>query len=286
LTKIAILGGNGFVGKNLQVLLHQKGFAFTSLNSVDCAELLKGFRSRQGTKIEFDTIINLTSKYNNRSTLLSEEEFNKMVNLPLEFISKFSNQNTLVVNTSSFVQRNLMNFQDQEPSYVLAKSMVLTQLTDMGVLGNIKFVDFNIFTLFGPWDRANRFIPTLFQSLKTHQILNCTLGEQLVGYVPVAKLCDSIWKVMMKEREFSGANHFSLWPKHIMTLRKLIEDFLNSIAAKGHVQWGSVPYTGQELMKLPTNSLPYFQSPYNSKETPKDLKKLWEMYLLGRITFI
>ena len=274
------------MGKNLQVLLHQKGFAFTSLNSVDCAELLKGFRSRQGTKIEFDTIINLTSKYNNRSTLLSEEEFNKMVNLPLEFISKFSNQNTLVVNTSSFVQRNLMNFQDQELSYVLAKSMVLTQLTDMGVLGNIKFVDFNIFTLFGPWDRANRFIPTLFQSLKTHQILNCTLGEQLVGYVPVAKLCDSIWQVMMEEREFSGANHFSLWPKHIMTLRKLIEDFLNSIAAKGHVQWGSVPYTGQELMKLPTNSLPYFQSPYNSKETPKDLKKLWEMYLLGRITFI
>lgn len=112
--KIAILGAHGFVGRNLGRLLVSQGHDVTGyvLNpelgakiGFECESVYKLLNSRIGAEPVYDVTINLAARRATRAQPFSESQVNDFTyEIPKEFIIRTAGPETLVVNSSTYIQ--------------------------------------------------------------------------------------------------------------------------------------------------------------------------------------
>ena len=112
--KILVLGGSGFLGKKLIDNLSQQPIElFAAVRNIpatsnqNCTYVLVGDLSKDSSlePLVFDVIINVAMKRSSRHLPVSDEVMRELnYEIPLHVIRSYSNQSTLVINTSTYIQ--------------------------------------------------------------------------------------------------------------------------------------------------------------------------------------
>lgn len=280
--KIAILGASGFVGRNLtQHLTEELVVPFDYLKAETA--LSKNVWRQQ--KLEtFDVIINLSG----HNPIIKESEVirRRLLQVPLEFIQTFSNDSTLVINTSTYVQNMYGKYGSTVNLYGQSKFELSSELTFRAEKNRFRLIDIHLFTLFGIFDRKFRFIPQLFSCILNQRELNATLGEQLIGLTPVEILCKEIREFVVDQKLHQNSLTFSFWPSKFFRLKDIVETFLRENQLSININWGAIPYSGHEMLFEWPALFPHSERIASFDSVQVHLTKLWNKYTRNHSIFI
>lgn len=147
--KTLVLGGSGFLGKKLIDNLSQQPIElFAAVRNIssggnqNCTYILVddlGKDSLLGPLV-FDVIINVAMKRSSRRLPVSDEVIRDLnYEIPLRIIRSYSNQSTLVINTSTYIQ-NYKGVKGQTvETYGATKELLSTALNLMPAPAFIRF---------------------------------------------------------------------------------------------------------------------------------------------------
>lgn len=115
---------------------------------------------------------------------------------------------------------------------------------------NIKGIWNRIFSLYGPGDNANYFIPYIVNSIKNNNVPELTSCEQHWDYLYIDDAAEAFYRQIESNCEglFNICNGETLVLKDIVMM---IQDFINN---DSKVNFGAVPYSLNQVMKLSGNS--------------------------------
>ena len=253
--KILVLGGSGFLGKKLIDNLSQQPIELyaavrntPSISNQNCTyilvdDLVKG--SSLGPLV-FDVIINVAMKRSSRHLPVTDEVMRELnYENPLRIIRSFSNQRTLVVNTSTYIQ-NYKGVKGQTvETYGATKELLSTALESDAGTGLYRVLDLYLFTLYGPGDRDTHLVPLLLSAIKNRTVVSLSEGNQLMNLLFAQDAVDSIVGAITNSNKGYSAYH--LWEPVYFTVRDLVLTIEQALDTNLKVEWGAVPYGGHEM---------------------------------------
>jgi nucleoside-diphosphate-sugar epimerase len=250
LKKLLVIGGNGFVGRHLIQNLDKDLFeafalvrSFPELPLQGCRYLqMNDLLSRRNLK--FDIIINVSML---RSTSPPNENsiFESNYLVPIEVIKQHSFSETVVINTSTYIQHYLGIPDNPVEVYGIAKSKLSNDLEALAQKGEFILKDLYLFTLFGENDRADRFLPNLIKRIRNRSDLYLTGGEQLLNLLNISDLVPIL--LAEANTKTSSYERFRLWDDQYLKLSELVLQLVGD--REMNVYFGQKKYNGHEMFE-------------------------------------
>ena len=255
--KILVLGGSGFLGKKLIDKMSQQSIELhTAVRSVPLSlqrncnyilieDLEKGSSS---IPLEFDVIVNVAMKRSSKRLPVPDDDLRQLnYEIPLNIIRRYSNQNTLVINTSTYIQ-NYKGIKGQTiEAYGATKELLSSALKSDADEGLYRVLDLYLFTLYGPGDRETHLVPLLLSAIKSKTVVSLSEGKQLLNLLYAQDAVDSIVGAITSSKKGYSAYH--LWEPVYFTVRDLVLAIEQALETKLQVEWGAVPYGGHEMFE-------------------------------------
>jgi len=255
--QILVLGGSGFLGKKLIDKMSQQSIELhTAVRSVPLSlqrncnyilikDLEKGSSS---IPLEFDVIVNVAMKRSSKRLPVPDDDLRQLnYEIPLNIIRRYSNQNTLVINTSTYIQ-NYKGIKGQTvETYGATKELLSSALKSDASEGLYRVLDLYLFTLYGPGDRETHLVPLLLSAIKSKTVVSLSEGKQLLNLLYAQDAVDSIVGAITNNKKGYSAYH--LWEPVYFTVRDLVLDIEQALETKLQVEWGAVPYGGHEMFE-------------------------------------
>ena len=283
--KIAILGARGFIGGNLGRQLVSHGHEVTGyvLNpelgagiGFECKSVYELLRSRIGTECGYDITINLAARRATRAQPFTESQVNDFTyEIPREFILRTAGSNTLVLNSSTYIQNFGGATGHTVDSYGASKERLSRFLEDQSSHHKFRTIDLFFFTLYGAGDRPNHLVPLLLDAAATGKQISLSPGNQLMNLLYVDDAIQNILK-SIDQVGFSDYQKNYVWSGEYFSVHELVERIQSSIGREIDCAWGERDYVGHEMMEawtIPMEQLPGFTAP-----TPLEvgIRKTWK----------
>jgi len=284
--KIAILGAHGFVGRNLGRLLVSHGHEVTgyvlnpelgSTIGFTCKSVSELLESRIGFKPGYDVTINLAARRATRVQPFTESQVNDFTfEIPKEFILRTATPETLVLNSSTYIQNFGGTTGRTVDSYGASKEKLSCFLEKESSHHKFKTIDLFFFTLYGAGDRPNHLVPLLLDAALTGKQISLSPGDQLMNLLYIEDAIENIMK-SINQFEFDHYQKNYVWSNEYFSVRELV-DRIQSIIGQGiNCAWGEREYVGHEMMEpwaIPMEQLPWFNAPTALEE---GINKTWKI---------
>jgi nucleoside-diphosphate-sugar epimerase len=271
--KIAILGARGFVGGNLGRLLASHGHEVTGyvLNpelgvniGFECRSVYKLLDSRIGDEPAYDVTINLAARRATRAQPFSESQVNDFTyEIPKEFILRTAGPETLVLNTSTYIQNFGGKTGQTVDSYGASKEKLSRFLEQESLRHSFKTIDLFFFTLYGVGDRPNHLVPLLLDAAFTGKQISLSPGNQLMNLLYIEDALENILKCINQDKFASYQKNY-VWADQYLSVREIVDRIQSSIGREIDCAWGEREYVGHEMMEpweIPMEQLPGFNAP-------------------------
>lgn len=269
--KILVLGGSGFLGKKLIDNLSQQPIELfaavrniPAISNQNCTYVLVGDLSKDSSvgPLVFDVIINVAMKRSSRHLPVSDEVIRELnYEIPLSVIRRYSNQSTLVINTSTYIQ-NYKGVKGQTvETYGATKELLSIALKSDADTGLYRVLDLYLFTLYGPGDRDTHLVPLLLSAIRNRTVVSLSEGNQLMNLLYAQDAVDSIVGAITHGNKGYSAYH--LWEPVYFTVRDLVLTIEQVLETNLKVNWGAVPYGGHEMFEpwaIPMEKFPNLMS--------------------------
>jgi len=287
--KIAILGARGFVGGNLGRLLTSYGHQVIGyvLNpevgknvGFECKSVYGLLDSRISAEASYDVTINLAARRATRTQPFTEIQVNDFTyEIPKEFILRTAGPETLVINSSTYIQNFGGKTGNTVDSYGASKEKLSRFLERESSHHKFRCKDLYFFTLYGVGDRPNHLVPLLLDAAATGKQIELSPGKQLMNLLYVDDAIQNIINGLDQVGVIGYQKHY-LWSSEYFSVRELVERIQSTIGRKIDCAWGEREYVGHEMMepwKIPMEQLPGFTAP-TSLEV--GISKIWKSFLI------
>jgi nucleoside-diphosphate-sugar epimerase len=256
--KILVIGGGGFLGRKILerlAMTENQLYALVlrePLSPVPNCEyiLVADYPHDHGfTELTFDVIVNVAMKRSTRVNPLSDDELNiSNYRTPLAVIRRKSTKDTLVINTSTYIQNYEGKIGNTVEKYGASKELLSKSLRFDAELGQYKVVDLFLFTLYGPGDRENHLVPLLLSSIDQRARLQLSEGNQLINLLYVDDAVDNIVNALSISAH--GYNPYCLWNDDYVTVKQLVSTIEDVFKVEMKIEWGAKDYAGHEMFTL------------------------------------
>lgn len=270
LDKLYIVGGSGFIGKNMVRCLYEK-YAISVFDKYIDSEYFSQYSDVQCYKIELDKdqiddnietpkyLINLVSIVTaERNLELFDDMIQSNLKVLLNLYSRFKNDSALKLfvqfgSSEEYgdIESPFTEDMREEPNSPYALVKQLTTNTAIMLYRNFKFPIMVVRpgNLFGPMQDESKFIPYVIEQLRNNQPLNVTLCEQKRDFIYVDDFIDGIEKLMCHANNVVG-EIVNLSSTISVSLREIIEICKSLFRSTSHVNYGAIPYRHKEIMDL------------------------------------
>jgi nucleoside-diphosphate-sugar epimerase len=285
--KFAILGARGFVGRNLGQILVSQGHEVTGyvLNpehgagvGFKCKSVYELLNSRIGIEPAYDVTINLAARRATRVQPFTESEVNNFTfEIPKEFILRTASPETLVLNSSTYIQNFGGATGHTVDSYGASKEKLSRFLEEESSRHKFRSRDLFFFTLYGAGDRPNHLIPLLLNAAITGKQISLSPGNQLMNLLYVDDAIQNILKCI-NQVGFASYQKNYVWSGEYFSVRELVERIKSSIGREIDCAWGEREYVGHEMMEpwaIPMEQLPGFSAPTLLED---GINRIWKSF--------
>jgi len=283
--KIAILGANGFLGRNLSNALHLEGHEVVGfvldppkvrdfqIEYRSIKELMGGIEPKGS---HFEIVINLAARRSTRTQLLTDEEIDTFTfEIPKAFFLKTASQGSLILNASTYIQ----NFQGQPgrtvDRYGKAKEKLSLFLESGSLPENSMILDLYFFTIYGSGDRANHLVPSLLDAARSGRPIDLSPGNQLMNLLYIDDAVRNLLQCLRVPRKMGYQKYF-LWSENYFSVRELVSNIESVVDKSIDCNWGAREYAGHEMMTvwpIPMGQLPSFSEKVVLTE---GISKIWK----------
>jgi nucleoside-diphosphate-sugar epimerase len=283
--KIAILGARGFVGRNLGRLLTSHGHEVTGyvINpelgdkiGFECKSVYKLLDLRIGAEPAYDITINLAARRATRVQPFSESQVNNFTyEIPKEFILRTAGPETLVLNSSTYIQNFGGVAGRTVDSYGASKEKLSRFLEQESLRHKFKTLDLFFFTLYGEGDRPNHLVPLLLEAAFNEKRISLSPGNQLMNLLYIEDALGNILKCI-NQNKFDDYQKNYVWAVEYFSVRELVDRIQSFIGREIDCAWGERAYVGHEMMEpwvIPMDQLPGFKAPTLLEH---GIKKIWK----------
>jgi dTDP-4-dehydrorhamnose reductase len=228
-----------------------------------------------------DVIVNLSNSY---FPSPSQEEREKMRESILGVAVAIANSASVwrasIISFSTYFQ-----YAPREHSPWSAYSSLKTQaqsiLINESMKSDVSLSDFVLYDTYGG-SRKSKFFDLALESQIRNQVMDASLGEQVVNLSHVEDIAETVAKeifLLIETREKHEIRISELRSSTTLSLRSLVDE-INSVSGKQlAINWGRLPYRKKEVFQLWESGLP---TPQIWKPS-RDLRSYISMYLNGAI---
>lgn len=268
--RLFLIGGSGFIGKNLVRCLHEQ-YAISVYDKFIDKEYFSHYPDVTTNLIELDKdkieegveapdyIVNLASIVTaERDLSLFDSMIASNLKVLLNLYERFKNEKKLKLfiqfgsseeygnDGSPFVET-----MREEPNSPYALVKQLTTNTAMMLHRNYTFPIMVVRpgNLFGPLQGGKKFIPYVIDSLKQNAPLNVTPCEQKRDFIYAD---DFAWAIgeLLKNHAKAVGQIVNVSSGESLSLKSIIEHCRKVIGSKSEVNYGAIPYRENEMMDL------------------------------------
>lgn len=268
--RLFLIGGSGFIGKNLVRCLHEQ-YAISVYDKFIDKECFSHYPDVKTNLIELDKdkieegveapdyIINLASIVTaERDLSLFDSMIASNLKVLLNLYERFKDEEKLKLfiqfgsseeygnDGSPFVET-----MREEPNSPYALVKQLTTNTAMMLYRNYVFPIMVVRpgNLFGPLQGGKKFIPYVIDSLKQNAPLNVTPCEQKRDFIYAD---DFAWAIgeLLKNHQKAVGQIVNVSSGESLSLKSIIEHCRKMIGSKSEVNYGAIPYRENEMMDL------------------------------------
>lgn len=268
--RLFLIGGSGFIGKNLVRCLHEQ-YAISVYDKFIDKEYFSHYPDVKTNLIELDKdkigegveapdyIINLASIVTaERDLSLFDSMIASNLKVLLNLYERFKDEAKLKLfiqfgsseeygnDGSPFVET-----MREEPNSPYALVKQLTTNTAMMLNRNYAFPIMVVRpgNLFGPLQGGKKFIPYVIDSLKQNAPLNVTPCEQKRDFIYAD---DFAWAIgeLLKNHQKAVGQIVNVSSGESLSLKSIIEYCRKVIGSKSEVNYGAIPYRENEMMDL------------------------------------
>ncbi len=270
LDKLYIIGGSGFVGKNMVRILHEKYAIFVFDKYIDEA-YFANYPDVACHKMELDKeqiseelptpkyIINLASIVTaERDMSFFDAMIQSNLKVLLNLFARFKDDKALELfvqfgSSEEYgeIKSPFLESAREEPNSPYALVKQLTTNTAKMLYRNY---DFPIMVvrpgnLFGPLQNMSKFIPYVIEQLRTNQPLNVTPCEQKRDFIYVDDFVNGIHQLMRVAHVAQG-EIVNVSSGTSIALKDIIEHCRKILNSTSEVNYGAIPYRANEVMDL------------------------------------
>jgi len=254
---ILVIGAGGFLGSHLINRIRGEDVSvFGAVRSLPlkkqdgCTYILTNDPTiyTKSSHLKFDVIINVAMKRSSRYESLSDSIVRELnYDIPLKIIEHFATVETLVINTSTYIQNFLGIKGNTTEGYSFSKELLSSALELRAKNGLFRVLDLYLFTLFGPGDRATHLVPLLIQAAKEENRIQLSEGHQLINLLYIDDAVGSI--IAAIGDSFDGYRPYFLWQENYLSVRSLVSEIQSILGSGMEVEWGAFPYSGHEMFE-------------------------------------
>ena len=268
--RLFLIGGSGFIGKNLVRCLHEQ-YAISVYDKFIDKEYFSHYPDVKTNLIELDKdkiseeveapnyIINLASIVTaERDLSLFDSMIASNLKVLLNLYERFKDEKKLKLfiqfGSSEEYGNDGSPFAEtmrEEPNSPYALVKQLTTNTAMMLHRNYAFPIMVVRpgNLFGPLQGGKKFIPYVIDSLKQNAPLNVTPCEQKRDFIYAD---DFAWAIgeLLKNHTKAVGQIVNVSSGESLSLKSIIEHCRKVIGSKSEVNYGAIPYRENEMMDL------------------------------------
>jgi len=268
--RLFLIGGSGFIGKNLVRCLHEQ-YAISVYDKFIDRENFSHYPDVKTNLIELDKdeigkdieapdyIINLASIVTaERDLSLFDSMIASNLKVLLNLYERFKDEKKLKLfiqfGSSEEYGNDGSPFAEtmrEEPNSPYALVKQLTTNTAMMLYRNYAFPIMVVRpgNLFGPLQGGKKFIPYVIDSLKQNAPLNVTPCEQRRDFIYADDFAWAIGKLLKNNTKAVG-QIVNVSSGESLSLKSIIEHCRKVIGSKSEVNYGAIPYRENEMMDL------------------------------------
>jgi nucleoside-diphosphate-sugar epimerase len=286
--KIAILGANGFLGRNLSrdlILGGHKvvGFVLNPPNPRDSQVEFRPVTDLLGhaahKESPFEVVINLAARRSTRTNVLTDAEVDNFTyTIPRAFFLKIASPGSLILNASTYIQNFEGTTGRTVDRYGEAKEKLSLFLEHESSLRDSTILDLYFFTIYGIGDRPNHLVPLLLNAARTGHPIDLSPGNQLMNLLYVDDAVKNLLKCLNAKRATGYQKNF-LWSENYFSVRDLVSKVESAVGKSIVCNWGARDYAGHEMMKvwpIPMNQLPSFSE---TTVLSEGISRIWKASL-------
>lgn len=270
LDKLYIIGGSGFIGKNMVRYLYEK-YDISIFDRYIDVEYFSHYPKVCCHKIELDKeqidshietpkyIINLASIVTaERNLELFDSMIQSNLSVLLNLYHRFKNDCALELfiqfgSSEEYGDAKSPYTEDmrEEPNSPYALVKQLTTNTAIMLYRNFNFPAMVVRpgNLFGPMQHKSKFIPYIIGQLRNHLPLNVTPCEQKRDFIYVDDFVEGINQLLCHSDKAKG-EIVNLSSGDNISLREIIEICKSILNSTSQVNYGAIPYRANEMMDL------------------------------------
>jgi nucleoside-diphosphate-sugar epimerase len=264
--KILILGGSGYLGRNIHKNLIHAGYDVLSIGKSSKASNIDNYVSLNLTEKQnwhllfeyvkhYDVVINCIGYVDhsplNKASNVIQMHFELILHLLLN-IEKFHIKHFIQLGSSEEygnIQENLTESIRESPitPYGLAKTAT-TQLLEMAHKNiNLPTTTLRLFLVYGLDQSINRFIPQIFKGCLSGEPFPVSKGEQIRDFLYVHDFCELIKGILLDQNTFGKT--YNVGYGQGFSIRQVVEQIVE-VCGSGKPSFGEIPYRDKENMCL------------------------------------
>lgn len=285
LDSLYIIGGSGFIGKNMVRCLYGK-YSISVFDKYIDNEYFSRYPNVSCYQIELDQekisqeiptpkfIINLASIVTAERDLgLFDAMIQSNLKVLLNLYNRFKGDEKLKLfvqfgSSEEYgdVESPFVETMREEPNSPYALVKQLTTNTTMMLYRNYKFPSMVVRpgNLFGPLQNKTKFIPYIIEQLKNNLPLDVTPCEQKRDFIYVDDFIQGIENILNCSTSFVG-QIVNLSSGESVSLRTIIETCKKALNSTSQINYGAMPYRENEMMDLRC-SMEKYRSIVNDKK--------------------
>ncbi len=277
--KVFLIGGSGFVGKNLarylsrkyEVHVYDKYIDEIYFSGLPCVKTIKMDLISEQISWEIespDYIINLASIVTaERDLSLFDELISSNLKILLNLFERFKKEDRLKLfiqfGSSEEYGSKLSPFEEdsrESPNSPYALVKQLTTNTTLMLYRNYSFPSMVVRpgNLFGPLQNISKFIPYVVDSLKSNNVLNVSPCEQKRDFIYVDDFAYAIELILLKNKKCIG-EILNVSSGNSLSLKEIINICKEYMGSTSIINYGALPYRENEAMDLKCSMNKFFR---------------------------
>jgi UDP-glucose 4-epimerase len=273
--KMLLLGGMGFVGKNIIESLHSK-YSIIVVDRILDNSFVERYSSMIEARYQTDLIkedkiyeiinqhqpeivINLVSVVTaERDLRLFPDMIEKNLNVLLRLYDALKSQQTLEIfiqfgscEEYGAISSPLKESDRERPNSPYALVKQLTTNTTMMLYENFRFPALVVrpSNIFGPYQENSKFIPYVVSKLIKNEDLHLTKCEQKRDFIYVKDLIRYLDEIIQFKESYIG-KIINVGFGRSYPLKEIVEYLKQIINSESHIIYGALPYRANEIMDL------------------------------------